>query len=73
MELPCEYDGCDAKFKGDNTGQSIDLLKIHIGAKHHRAYEGQGGGGESIKKNSRLQANGEPSQEVGPEQRGQVQ
>jgi len=50
MELPCEYDGCDVKFKGDNLGQSIDLLKIHIGAKHHRASEGQGGGGESIKK-----------------------
>ena len=49
-ELPCEYDGCDVKFKGDNLGQSVDLLKIHIGAKHHRASEGQGGGGESIKK-----------------------
>ena len=44
MELPCEYDGCDMKFKGDNLGQSIDLLKIHERAKHYRAQEAQGGG-----------------------------
>ena len=50
MELPCEYAGCEVKRKGETTDKSIELLKIHIGAKHHRASEGQGGGGESIKK-----------------------
>ena len=43
MEVTCEYDGCDMKLKGETTDQSIDLLKIHIGVKHHRASEGQGG------------------------------
>ena len=50
MELECEYADCDMKKKGENLGQSIELLKIHIGAKHQRASEGQGGGGESIQK-----------------------
>ena len=49
MELECKYAGCDVKKKGETSHQSIELL-IHIGAKHHRASEGQGGGGESIKK-----------------------
>ena len=50
MELECEYAGCDMKKKGETSDQSIELLKIHIGGKHHRASEGQGGGGGSIKK-----------------------
>ena len=49
MELMCEYDTCGLKFKGDNMGQSIDLLKMHYSVKHYRAPEMQGGG-ECIKK-----------------------
>ena len=49
MELTCEYDTCGLKFKGDNMGQSIDLLKMHYSVKHYRAPEVQGGG-EYIKK-----------------------
>ena len=62
MELTCEYDDCGLKFEGDNKGQSIDLLKLHVGAKHYRAPEAQGGGDYIKKKMDRLKISEEATE-----------